>query len=220
MDYSKANAAYYEEEWGTTERSDREGDIGYLTTRPPKHIFAFLKWLKEKKPDGRALDLGCGAGRTTRVFAEAGYETYGIDFIAKAIEFAEKETKGLGIRYTIGSVLDTPYADSYFDILNDDGCLHHIEPKNWSRYGHELGRIMKPGAIYKVKAFSKHCDYFRDKVQTDIPGWLHNREHFSYFFDRDELVRVFDDFSLLSINEVVHSVAKDKKFYIAIFQKS
>src|SRR6516164_11683792 len=53
-------------------------------------IVAFVEGPKRLEP-GRALDLGCGAGRNTRYLAQHGWEVIGIDMIGRAIDKARSQ---------------------------------------------------------------------------------------------------------------------------------
>ncbi|MDH5199390.1 MAG: class I SAM-dependent methyltransferase, partial [Candidatus Bathyarchaeota archaeon] len=62
----------------------------------------------------RVLDIGCGEGSSTRIFAEAGAEITGVDFSEVMIKAAveEEERNPLGIRYIIADAANLSMLDS------------------------------------------------------------------------------------------------------------
>ena len=79
----------------------------------------------------RVLDVGCGTGRMTRFFADAGAaEAVGVDFSAATVEAARRETEALGgpaarVRFAVGDVLAglTSVGRGEFDDALALGCL-------------------------------------------------------------------------------------------------
>ena len=52
------------------------------------------------------LDIGCGAGRYSREFAERGARVHGIDFSQKSIEVARRLSTDTSVHYSVGSIFD------------------------------------------------------------------------------------------------------------------
>lgn len=71
--------------------------------------------------DGRILDIGCGAGRTTFGLYKLGYKNIiGVDLTPSMIEEARKNSKkmGIDIGFEIGDACNLPYKDNSFG-----GCI-------------------------------------------------------------------------------------------------
>jgi len=70
-----------------TERDSRRDWASYEPTRiPTKSELPELEaFLEEVGPGGRALDLGCGSGRVSRMLAQRGFEVIGVDINEAAI---------------------------------------------------------------------------------------------------------------------------------------
>ena len=64
---------------------------------------------------GRALDLGCGEGRFSRMLGERGARTVGIDPIAPMIETAQSRDAGGAYVRTGAEAL--PFRDATFDLV-------------------------------------------------------------------------------------------------------
>lgn len=105
---------------------------------------------------GPAIDLGCGAGVETVFLAENGFRASGIDVSDKAIELARASAKRrrLHIDFRTGTVLDLPYRDEGFVLLNDRGCLHNLELDEWAGYASEAARVARPNAYFLLRGAS------------------------------------------------------------------
>ncbi|TCO28494.1 methyltransferase family protein [Kribbella steppae] len=75
----------------------------------------------------RVLDIGCGAGRNSRWFAEQGATVEGIDLAAGLLEQV-RATMPESVTLTAADVLRDPLPAGQFDLVYDSGCFHHIAP--------------------------------------------------------------------------------------------
>ena len=76
----------------------------------------------------RILDIGCGFGRESILFAKKGAIVTGMDISDKSIEFARKrifEEKLGNINFETLNIDDLAYAD-FFDVVFCRGSLHHF----------------------------------------------------------------------------------------------
>ncbi|HEX6121533.1 MAG TPA: class I SAM-dependent methyltransferase, partial [Ktedonobacterales bacterium] len=111
-------------------------------------------------PPGRALDLGCGTGTNTLYLARHGWQTVGVDFVARAIAQAEAKAQRAGVlpgsvRFLRGDAtqLDALDLGGPFTLVFDLGCLHGIPTESRPRYAAGLARAAAPGARYLLYAF-------------------------------------------------------------------
>ncbi len=89
----------------------------------------------------RLLDVGCGAGWSSFLFAQSGYQVTGIDLNANAFEPPATE----GLRLMEGSVLQLPFPDATFDVVAAYNTLEHIpEPRTALQ---EMLRVCRPGGL-------------------------------------------------------------------------
>jgi len=81
------------------------------------------------------LDLGCGLGRHTILFAQHGFKTSAFDLSEEAIhrteEYAKKE--GLDVDFKIGDMLDLPYKDEEIDLFFVGMLYLILIQKEWRR---------------------------------------------------------------------------------------
>jgi SAM-dependent methyltransferase len=75
----------------------------------------------------RVLDIGCGAGRNSRWFAQQGATVEGIDLAAGLLEQVRPGMPE-SVTLTAIDVLRDPLPAGPFDLVYDSGCFHHIAP--------------------------------------------------------------------------------------------
>ena len=123
-------------------------------SNPSQELATFLASIELRK--GKALDIGCGAGVETMYLAENGFQTYGLDISGKAIKIAKAlaEKRKLRSDFRVGTVLNMPYPNASFDLLNDRGCLHNLNLDDWSRYAAETAKVARPGAYFLLRGAS------------------------------------------------------------------
>jgi ubiquinone/menaquinone biosynthesis C-methylase UbiE/putative flippase GtrA len=63
----------------------------------------------------KVLDLGCGAGRTTRVLKDQGYNVMGVDISPQLIESAKAHHPDIDFR--VGDASDLDFSDNEFDLV-------------------------------------------------------------------------------------------------------
>ncbi len=216
--------AYYQDEWARIKLSDKPGKSGWRTLIPAPDFVEFIAYLKSNRIKGKVLDLGCGGGRHSMLLAKEGFGVYGIDFANSAISTAKAnaDKNNLRIDFRAGDALDLPYDDSFFDVINDDGCLHHIEPTQWPRYLRNVARVLKANGTLRIKAFSKNCNYYEENAPQELSSqWVHLKDSgYTYFFAEQDLRSLFaEHFEIVKLEEKAHTQTTDKKFFFVILKK-
>jgi SAM-dependent methyltransferase len=110
-------------------------------------------------PPGRALDLGCGAGRNTLYLARQGWEVTGIDMLAPAIDKARSKAVGdaAKARFLQGDVTrlgDLDLGDGY-TLINDSGCYYSISDNQRDAYAAGVTQVAAPEALLLMAGCTK-----------------------------------------------------------------
>lgn len=119
---------------------------------PPPEIIDLVPQLTP----GRALDLGCGYGRTARYLAQYEWVVDAIDFIRPAVEearrLARRDKVSHKIRVHQASVTNLNFLREGYDLAVDIGCMHAFDDDKLVLYKNEVARLLRPGASYLLYA--------------------------------------------------------------------
>ena len=124
------------------------GELPWDDELPPPEVIDLTPILTP----GRALDLGCGHGRTAIYLAQRGWQVDGVDFVSRAIDEAIERAAAAGVTdqttFYQGSATAPQGDDSSFDLAIDIGCMHSFNDEQLAEYRDSLKRMLRPGAIY------------------------------------------------------------------------
>jgi SAM-dependent methyltransferase len=141
-------------------------------SRPSPELLAALGdgWLPGS---GRALDVGCGLGVEAGCLASAGWQVAGIDLSETAVRRAAAEHGD--VVFMRADVRRLPFALDCFDAAVDRGWVHYLRPDDRPRYSDELGRVLRPGGKYLLRASlcaaGVHNDIDEAVVAATFAAW-------------------------------------------------
>ncbi|UYN91424.1 MAG: methyltransferase domain-containing protein [Anaerolineales bacterium] len=92
-------------------------------------------------PGITALELGCGTGLFTQLFAKTGAQIHANDISAELLEIAEKQNPG--VKFIHSRFEDIP-ANKQYDAIIGSSVLHHLEIAPSLAKSYEL---LKPGGV-------------------------------------------------------------------------
>jgi SAM-dependent methyltransferase len=126
---------------------------------PPELVRVVEGERPERRPPGRALDLGCGTGTNSLYLAGHGWDVTGIDFAAPAIARAQAKAARAGqltgaVRFLRGDATRLEALDlaSPYDLVLDVGCFHGVEAAARPRYAEGVERLARPEALLLIYA--------------------------------------------------------------------
>jgi SAM-dependent methyltransferase len=140
-------------------------DLLYLLGRPPwdtgvtpPEVVGLVK--RGNLTPGRALDLGCGTGTNAIYLARHGWEVAGVDLSSVAIRRARRKARRAGVdaRFYRADVTNLAFLAGPFDLALDIGCLHSVPPEDRERYAQGVSRLVGPGGLYMLYAFTPRPD--------------------------------------------------------------
>ena len=138
--------------WSTSYSSIPPWDVGH-----PQQAFVNLVERGELTPS-RVLDIGSGPGENTIFLAEQGFSAVGIDFTPEAVEIAQDRASqhGVDVEFVLGNVLNLEqfFVANSFDYVIDSGLFHSIRSEDLSRFGQQIGYVLKPSGVYYMLCFS------------------------------------------------------------------
>ncbi len=152
----------------------------------------------------RILDLGCGTGRHTTLLIDRGFEVYGCDCSAEAVEIARSLIPEAEFRVCDMSSL--PYDADFLDGILCYQVLQHGCIGDIRKACEEIRRVLRSGGrLYLVAVSTEHpkCQSGREiepNTRIDMDALDGHIPH--HFFTEDELRGLFADFDILKLEHV------------------
>ncbi|XP_074655132.1 putative methyltransferase DDB_G0268948 [Tubulanus polymorphus] len=160
----------------------RRFDDKELVSRYVKSRFSYphdlrdiiLDYLKKdsryRPPFGQLIDVGCGSGQSTPLFADHFQTLIGVDCSQAQIEEATRRNIHENIEYRIGDSTSLPMKDESTDLVIVSVALHWFDLQ---KFYAEVRRILKPGgllAVWNYRYFTVHYDQTPDNTNaiTDV----------------------------------------------------
>lgn len=125
---------------------------------PDQRLVDLVEGADRPEP-GRALDLGCGAGRNTLYLARHGWDAIGVDMLSASVDKARSAAVGAAARarFVQGDVTrleDLGIGDDY-RLINDSGCYYGLADNQRDAYAAGVTRVAAPGALLLMSGFTK-----------------------------------------------------------------
>lgn len=132
------------------ERSGYEGDefvqlYDEFRPRPPTALLRILMQLAQTERPQLVIDLGCGTGISTRVWAAAATEVVGVEPNPAMIGQARRVCEALNVRYVEGFASESGVSDAAADIVTCAQAFHWMEPAPVLA---EAARVLRRGGVF------------------------------------------------------------------------
>jgi SAM-dependent methyltransferase len=144
----------------------------------------------------RALDFGCGCGRTIMWFLAdgRGAEFHGVDVDAEAVEWCKRHLRAGQFQATLPEP-PLPYPAEYFDVVYCLSVFTHLNERMQDAWLAELHRAMKPGGALLLTVYGEAASERLDadgrrelrergivhrrsqKLKGLVPEWYHTTFH-------------------------------------------
>lgn len=133
-------------------------------------IFAkeFVKQMKEHKVNS-VLEVGCGNGRDSILFAKSGFRATSIDIVPKAIELATTNAKKAkaDIEFKVANVEKLPFGDASFGAVFTLSVLHST---NLKKSLPEVARVLQPNGLAFIYIYGD-TQFENGKEKEDTIIW-------------------------------------------------
>ena len=121
---------------------------GYAFDRPPVHE-RILRAARLDGPVGRALDVGCGAGRSTAALAPYARRVVGLEPVPAMLAHCRTVAPDAG--FVLGRAERLPFAGGAFDLVTAAGSLNYTDlPLALA----EIARVLRGGGRFLMYDFS------------------------------------------------------------------
>jgi SAM-dependent methyltransferase len=136
----------------------------------------------------RVLDLGCGTGRLTRIFAATATATVGVDLSEASLRhFAQSVGPDSTIGLIWGNAVDVRFAEESFDVVVSTQVLEHIpEHEMRVRFLRQIHATLKTGGALLLTAY--YYSWARRLLRRQ-PYGFHSNGIFYHRFTASEIRR-------------------------------
>lgn len=166
------------------------------------------KWRREGKRS--LLDLGCGLGRHSLLFAACGFKVTALDISDEALSHLKKASRELGadIACRRADMESLPFANDAFDCVFAMHSAGHCDTEGMKRIMSEIKRVLKPDGRLFLTLCSKETWTYTESgfprldentvIKTDGPeqGVPH------FFVDKEDIKRLFSDLRLIKVRHI------------------
>lgn len=108
----------------------------------------------------KVLDIGCGGGRNLIYFLKNGYEVFGVDQNADAVQAGQDLASKLSPNlpkenFNVAAADELPFADDSFDLVISSAVLHFAHNRvHFEAMVAEAFRVLKPGGYFFARLAS------------------------------------------------------------------
>ena len=180
-----------------------------IWNEPSEDSYYYLHRWMEKKFE-RFLDLGCGLGRHSILFAKNGFLTDSIDLSPYAVEQLTQKAKeqNLSIKAEVGDIHNLPYEDNRLDCLLAYHVISHTDSEGIIKVISEIRRVLRSGGEFYITLCSKSSPNFTQSkypkidentvIKTEEPeiGIPH------YYADLQDIHRLLREFLIFRIRHI------------------
>ena len=124
---------------------------GYAFARPAVHpiILSHLREVGQLETAARALDIGCGAGRSTAALDGLAAQVVGIDPASRMME--HRRVVAPRAAFVVGAAEKLPFQDGVFDLITAAGSINYT---NRSEAIPEIARVLGDAGTLVIYDFS------------------------------------------------------------------
>lgn len=163
------------------------------------------RWKEQNKTE--FLDLGCGIGRHSILFAKNNFNTYSFDISEEAVNQTNEWAKAehLAIEYEVGDMINLPYKDESMDCILAKNVISHTDTQGVNQAISEIGRVLKlDGECYLTLSSKNTWGYLQDWPEVDENTKLCMKDGPEYkvphfYADYGLIKELFANFTIVSI---------------------
>jgi ubiquinone/menaquinone biosynthesis C-methylase UbiE len=145
------------EHWDTLHEAPR-----YRPRFPQDDVVRFLaRWFDRDVRNLRALDVGAGAGRHTKLLCEMGFSVTAVDISAEGLRHTRERlaAASLSAELHLAPMTALPLPDGSVDVLVSFGVLNYERREGMALAIREMHRVMRPGG--EAFVMLRTCDDYR-----------------------------------------------------------
>lgn len=156
----------------------------------------YLKEMSELKGVKKVVELACGVSYFCQMASKKYKEVWGLDFSALAMQKMKNQFPN--VNYVVGDACNTPFRDSYFDVVVAGEIIEHLEhPKKLIS---EMYRIVRNRGMIILST---------PKIEFNDPEHL-------WEINESDLEILFKNYGKTKIRKIESKIFKGREYYFAI----
>jgi SAM-dependent methyltransferase len=176
---------------------------------PAEDVYYLLhRWAGQARRS--ILDLGCGLGRHSLLFAAHGFDVIALDASESGLRRLEAAAakQGLPVDAVRADLTRLPFDASSFDFVLAYHSIYHVDSAGMAAVIDELHRILKPASEVYLTLNSKANPTYADpgnRVVDDHVRWKREEDggilpH--YYCDLDDVRRLLSRFTIIKLRHI------------------
>jgi 2-polyprenyl-6-hydroxyphenyl methylase/3-demethylubiquinone-9 3-methyltransferase len=163
--FDHGSAAGFFDYYERASRSERT--LGRFT-RIRDRAIALMREQGDVREAFDVLDVGCGAGAQSMLWAELGHRVSALDVNGPLVQVGRQRAaeRGLEVRFEVGTATALPYPDASFDVCLMPELLEHVA--NWKACVQEAVRVLRPRGLLYLSTTNALCPR---QSEFDLPGY-------------------------------------------------
>ena len=163
-----------------------------------------IKWHRETElppllRNMRVLELGVGNGKTLKgILKQNPASVTAVDFSEKAIEICEKEFPS--VKFIKADTTKIPLGDK-FDVIVCYYLLNNMLEKKRKETVAEILRLLEKKGIVLFEDFAKEDLRWNVGKKLETGSFVNQKGILMHFFTKNEISRLFSDFSKVEVEE-------------------
>ena len=195
-------------------------EIADIWKNPAAESFYLLsRWKNQNKQN--FLDLGCGLGRHSILFALNGFDVSAFDISDNSVERTKNWANELGLKINVkqGDMLNIPFDNNSMDCILCMNVISHTDTNGVLRVIDEIKRVLKKsGECYLTLASKDTWGYKQNWPVVDENTKLRDEQGPEYmvphfYADYDLINKIFNDFEIIDVKHIGTYYVKDGKKY-------
>ena len=159
---------------------------------------------------GRILDLCCGYGRHSLLFAKYGYQVVGYDLSNDLLEYAKSRNNGPGIIYQQGDMRSLPYRNEFHGIVNLSTSLGFFKNDAENELViQQVANALRPGGRFLLDHWNPEKVHFPGSIKN----WRENPE------GNDVILEIYERDLLrnrLRAKKILHHEGERREYYFDV----
>ena len=176
---------------------------------PADEIYYYLyNW--GKNHSRKLLDLGCGKGRHSIIFAKNGFEVTAFDLSEEGLYLLSKKAQNLNLDISTveGNMNRLPFSSQCFDFILAYNSIYHTDFEGLIRTIYEMKRVLKNGGEAYVTMLSKNDLSYKNNLKNLISeNTLVKKEEDGsflphFFVNCEKIYELFKCFKIMSVKQI------------------